>query len=60
MRRNNEIETLLALAEFELRELQREAAMLPAADAARLLAELERLAEESRRIAREARMMRNH
>ena len=60
MARPDEITTLLALAQSELRELRREAAMLPPADAMRLLMELERLAEESRQLARVARTMRGH
>lgn len=60
MARPDEITTLLALAQIEMRALRREAATLPPADAARLLKELARLAEESKEIARQARAMRGH
>ena len=60
MARHNELVTLLALAQLELRELRREAAELPREDAVRLLAELERLSLESKQLARQARAMRDH
>ena len=60
MRKPDEITALLALAQLELRQLRREVATLPPADAERLMAELERLAAESRAIARQARLMRDH
>lgn len=60
MARPDELTTLLALAQSELRELRREAAQLPPADAMRLLMQVERLAQESRQLAREARLMRGH
>ncbi|HEX6087470.1 MAG TPA: hypothetical protein VF266_23255 [Thermoanaerobaculia bacterium] len=60
MARPDELTTLLALAQSELRALRREAATLPMPEAARLLEELARLSEESKEIARLARALRGH
>jgi hypothetical protein len=60
MARPDELTTLLALAQNELRALRREAATLPLPEAVRLLKELARLAEESKEIARVARALRGH
>lgn len=60
-RRPIDIATLLLVARTEIRNLEREAAALPAEEAAEFLKKLEQLAAESRRIARAAaRKIREH